>query len=183
MEFSPEVRQQLFDICRKSAEEAVRTGSIEAYPVPQMPGLEFSAAVFVTIRREGELRGCIGTVEARQILPRAVALAAASAAVSDLRFPPVTLEELVHLSFEISILTDFREIHDTGEIEIGRHGLLVVQGQCRGLLLPQVAREHKLDREQFLEQTCRKAGLPPEAWMSPATSISLFESQILSELL
>jgi uncharacterized protein (TIGR00296 family) len=104
-----------------------------------------------------------------------------SAAVEDLRFAPVRGEELDDLTIEISVLTPFRRIRDPNEIEVGRHGIYIVSGGNRGLLLPQVATEYGWDLTTFLGQTCRKAGLPEDAWRSSSTSIQIFEAQVFSE--
>jgi AmmeMemoRadiSam system protein A len=103
---------------------------------------------------------------------------AEAAAFDDPRFPPVTKEELKDLSIEISVLTPFKQITDVSEIEVGKHGIYMERGFYSGLLLPQVATEYGWDRETFLEQTCRKAGLPPDAWKEKNTKIYIFSADI-----
>jgi uncharacterized protein (TIGR00296 family) len=106
---------------------------------------------------------------------------ATAAATRDPRFAPITADELDGLSVEISVLSPERVVRDSSEIEIGRHGLEVRRRLARGLLLPQVAVEHDFDRERFLAETCRKAGLPADAWRDPATEVRLFEADVFSE--
>ena len=138
-------------------------------------------AAFVTLhKRSGELRGCIGHLEPDQLLPDVVAQCAVAACSADPRFPAVALAELADLAIEVSLLGPLEAIAGAEEIEIGRHGLVIEKGWRRGLLLPQVATEWKWDREQFLAQTCRKAGLPLDAWMHGAT-IWRFEAEVFGE--
>jgi AmmeMemoRadiSam system protein A len=139
------------------------------------------AAVFVTLKEKGQLRGCVGSVIATERLFLAVASAAANAAVRDHRFKPVSESELSELYYEISILSPFRLIEDESLIEVGKHGLMVEKGRHRGLLLPQVATSHGWDRETFLEHTCLKAGLPRSAWKEPDIEIFVFSAEILEE--
>lgn len=118
--------------------------------------------MFVTLHVQGELRGCIGTTEGDEPLGDATVRCAASAALRDPRFPAMRSEELGELNIEISVLSPLAPIRPE-EIEVGRHGLVVSDENHRGLLLPQVAPEHGLNREQFLAETCRKARLPQDA--------------------
>jgi AmmeMemoRadiSam system protein A len=149
------------------AREAVVAAASGAPPVPAT-GADFPAAsgAFVTIKRGGRLRGCIGTLECRLSLAEEVIRVAVSAAREDPRFSPLTVAELEGLEVEVSVLGPLELIdpRDPAAIEIGRHGLVVEQGYRRGLLLPQVAIEWGWDREEFLSQTCVKAGLHLEAW-------------------
>lgn len=136
--------------------------------------------VFVTLRVRGRLRGCIGVVEPFEPLGMSVARCAASAALDDPRFAAVCSDEIPLLQIELSLLSVPAPLRPE-EIEIGKHGLLITQGSRRGLLLPQVAVEHKLSPEKFLEETCRKAGLPPNAWREPETRILGFTCEVFSE--
>ena len=145
------------------------------------PDVEAARGVFVTLRKEGELRGCIGYVMPVEPLYRAVADNAMNAARGDPRFPPVQLEEVPNLTIEISVMTVPEEVDDIDEIEIGRDGLIVSEGMMRGLLLPQVATEYGWDRETFLSHTCRKAGLPMDAWRLGEVRIEKFSAQVFSE--
>jgi AmmeMemoRadiSam system protein A len=135
---------------------------------------------FVTIHARGRLRGCIGIVEPYESLGETISHCAVSAATQDPRFSPVRAEELADLQLEISLLSPPVPIR-ADDVEIGKHGLLVVQDRYRGLLLPQVATEHKLNREQFLGETCRKAGLHTNAWQEPETQIFGFTCDVFSE--
>jgi AmmeMemoRadiSam system protein A len=129
-------------------------------------------------QRGEELRGCVGYVTTCPVY-RAVAETARAAAFDDNRFPPVTREEAPDLAIELSILSPAQAIPPE-EIEVGRHGLLISWHGRRGLLLPQVPVEHAWDRTIFLEQTCRKAGLPPDAWQKGAT-IEAFTAEVFGE--
>jgi AmmeMemoRadiSam system protein A len=106
---------------------------------------------------------------------------AKSAAVNDYRFNPVTQDELGKLEYEISVLTPLKKINDINEIEVGKHGLVMKKGFNSGLLLPQVATEYNWDRETFLKETCRKAGLPSDAWKDKSTEIYTFSAEVFGE--
>jgi AmmeMemoRadiSam system protein A len=137
-------------------------------------------AAFVTIHRHGELRGCIGHLEADEPLGRVISECAVSACSADPRFPPVTASELPDLAIELSLLGALEPAESPADIIIGRHGLVVERGHRRGLLLPQVAVEWKWDRETFLAQTCHKAGLPRDAWKHGAL-MWRFEAEVFGE--
>src|SRR5207245_11432822 len=124
-------------------------------------------------RRDDELRGCIGTLEPREPLVETVARMAVAAATQDLRFPPVTVEELPGLAVEISVLTPAEPIAPE-QVQPGIHGVVVRHAGRSGLLLPQVATDHGWDRQTFLEYTCLKPGLPREAWQDPAATVLAF---------
>jgi AmmeMemoRadiSam system protein A len=157
-----EQQTHLLALARASVVAQVRGGArVEpaAMPLPDASG------VFVTIKERGELRGCLGTLQNRAGLAAEVIRCAADSASEDPRFPPVTPDELPDLSLEISVLGPLEAIEPRpGAFTIGVHGLVVEEGLRRGLLLPQVATEWGWDAEQFLRQTCVKAGLPPDAW-------------------
>jgi len=174
-----EEARTLLAIARRSLEAAVLGQSppdLEGYSGP----LAERCGAFVTLRRHDELRGCIGHVESDEPLVRTVATCAASAALNDPRFPQLSPAEVPDISIEISVLSPLAEIAPD-EIEIGRHGLMISRGLRRGLLLPQVPLEWGWDREEFLSQTCYKAGLPPDAWRHGAR-IQAFTTQIIDEL-
>jgi AmmeMemoRadiSam system protein A len=135
-------------------------------PDPRPP----ASGIFVTIKRHGELRGCLGVLEMRAPLVDEVVRCAKDSATADPRFPPMTLDEVADMTLEISVLGPLEQIDplDDTAIVVGRHGLLVEDGHRRGLLLPQVATEWGWDREQFLAHTCRKARLPDDAWRTGA---------------
>jgi len=172
-------RHALMDVARRSVAAAV-TGAGSAV-VADLP-LPDACGVFVTIKRGGELRGCIGTLQCRAGLDSEVARCASDAAREDPRFPPVTARELPDLSIEVSVLGPLEVIdpHEPGAITLGEHGLVVEQGVRRGLLLPQVATEWGWTVEQFLRQTCLKAGLSADAWQHGAR-VSRFEAEVFGE--
>ena len=161
-----EQRHHLLELARTSVRAQVSGGTPAmggATPLPEASG------VFVTLKQHGELRGCLGTLQNRAGLAAEVIRCAADSASEDPRFPPVTPQELPALSLEISVLGPLEEIEPRPDaFTIGEHGLVVEQGIRRGLLLPQVAVEWGWNNEQFLRQTCVKAGLPPEAWRQGA---------------
>jgi AmmeMemoRadiSam system protein A len=169
---TPAQRASLLACARRAIRDRVRGVQVASAP-PEDPALRAPGAAFVTITREGELRGCIGYVEAIKPLAEAVAHCAASAAIADPRFPPVTPDELSRLRVEVSVLSPLRPVADLQQIQVGTHGLLISRGGHRGLLLPQVATELGWDRETFLRQTCLKAGLSGDAWKHGA-EIQLF---------
>ncbi len=147
---------------------------------PVNPRLRENGGAFVTLERDGELRGCIGHLAADKPIARVVQDMAIAAATQDPRFPAVTWAELPGLEIEISALSSFQRVTDPGEIRVRRHGLVVSEGRRRGLLLPQVAEREGWDAETFLGATCRKAGLPLDAWKRGAT-IEIFTADVFSE--
>jgi uncharacterized protein len=172
-------KHSLVDLARRSIAAQV-TDSAE--PVPLGLELPDASGVFVTIKRRGELRGCLGTLECRRGLAGEVARCAADAASQDPRFPPVAADELPELSVEVSVLGPLEQIdpRNPRAITIGRHGLVAEQGFRRGLLLPQVAKEWGWTTDQFLRQTCLKAGLRGDAWQHDAR-ISRFHAEVFGE--
>jgi AmmeMemoRadiSam system protein A len=148
---------------------------------PRSPALAAPGAAFVTLHVGGELRGCIGTLDRRRSLWSVVGEMAGAAATRDPRFAPIDVTDLREMTVEISVLSPDTVIHRPEEIEIGRHGLDVRRAGARGLLLPQVAIEHGLDREKFLAATCRKAGLAADAWHDGGTEIRVFEADVFGD--
>ena len=144
--------------------------------------LERRSGAFVTLtrRKDGELRGCVGVPEPLYRLDQAVARAAVAAALHDRRFDPVDPSELPELSVYVSVLGDLGPIRPD-EVEVGRHGLVVRWEGRSGLLLPQVASERGWDRERFLDETCRKAGLPPGTWREPGCEVLAFTAIVFGE--
>ncbi|MBI5644186.1 MAG: AmmeMemoRadiSam system protein A [Deltaproteobacteria bacterium] len=138
------------------------------------------SGAFVTIHKDGMLRGCIGTFASPNPLYKTIIDMAVSAAAKDPRFMPLTPPELSEITIEISVLSPLKEISDVSEVEVGRHGLYIIKGRSRGVLLPQVATENGFNRIQFLEQTSIKAGLNQDAWKQGAT-IFTFEAEIFRE--
>ena len=136
---------------------------------------------FVSLHKQGGLRGCIGTFIGLRPLVNTVQEMAISASLNDPRFPPVSEDELKEIDIEISVLSPLREIKDLSEIEVGRHGIYITRGYLSGVLLPQVATEYAWDRDTFLQHTCQKAGLPPDAWKQEGTKIEIFSAQVFGE--
>jgi len=149
--------------------------SFEAFAAALRPG-----GAFVTFHCEGELRGCIGRIEADEPIGHVIARCAIAAATEDPRFAPISATELARLEIELSLIGPLEPIDGPHEIEIGRHGLVVERGRRRGLLLPQVAAEWRWDVETFLAQTCHKAGLPLDAWRAGAL-LWRFEAEVFGE--
>jgi len=176
-------RQRLIEHARAAVTTRIGGGR-EARGVaeePDAPALASPGAAFVTLHVDGALRGCIGTSERRRSLWRVVGEMASAAATRDPRFPPIAAGDLPGMTVEISVLSPDVVIHRPEEIEIGRHGLDIRRDGARGLLLPQVAVEHGFDREKFLAATCRKAGLPADAWHDDATEIRVFEAEVFGD--
>lgn len=167
--FTDVQKRALVDIARRAVRTSVAGGAGPAAVAPQ-PDFPDASGTFVTLKKHGELRGCIGTLECRRPLAEEVARVAVSAAREDPRFEPVRFSELDDLGVEVSVLGPLEPIDpaDPAAIVIGRHGLVVEQGSRRGLLLPQVATEWGWDRETFLAHTCAKAGLPADCWRKGA---------------
>ena len=172
-------KQALLDLARRSVRAHV-TGSPESVSLDM--ALPDASGAFVSLKRRGDLRGCLGTLECRRGLATEVARCAADAASEDPRFPPVAREELPEISIEVSVLGPLEAIDpgDVHAITLGRHGLVAEQGASRGLLLPQVATEWEWTTEQFLRQTCVKAGLAPDAWQHGAR-IFRFDAEVFGD--
>jgi AmmeMemoRadiSam system protein A len=175
-EYSSEERALLLRLAHESIESSLQPRELSLDPTTAH--LVELRGVFTSLYKQGALRGCVGYVLPAYPVYRAVAETARAAAFGDNRFSPVTKEELPLLEVELSILSPPTEIHP-GAIEIGRHGLLITYHGRRGLLLPQVAVEHHWDRVTFLEQTCRKAGLPMDAWQR--ASVQAFTAEVFGE--
>jgi AmmeMemoRadiSam system protein A len=139
------------------------------------------AGAFVTLTRDGDLRGCIGSIQAVEPLYKAVASSAVSAAFRDPRFPPLSPGELDHLELEISVMGPIERVTNIEDIVVGRDGLIISRGPYAGLLLPQVATEYGWDRQTFLDHTCRKAGLPPDTWRAQDCRIEKFSAFVFGE--
>ena len=177
-----EQRSQLLRIARESI-QAMLDGRKPQFDMATLDDdLKRPSGAFVTLNeRTGELRGCIGSIEARAPLAQAVSSSAINAAFRDPRFYPVTREELPNLHIEISVMSPIVPVSSVDEIEVGRDGLIISRGSRAGLLLPQVATEYGWDRETFLSQTCVKAGLPPDSWQSPGCRIEKFSAEVFGE--
>src|SRR5215470_18900027 len=176
-EYSPNERTFLLRLAHDAVESLVLGHSSDRH-IPD-PHLEQLRGVFTTLYLHGRLRGCVGYVAPIVPLYRAVFETARAAASQDTRFLPVTPDELGDLRVSLSVLSTLHSV-TASEIEIGKHGLVVSMEAGRGLLLPQVPVEHGWTREEFLEQTCRKAGLYPDAWRSGAT-LEAFTAEVFGD--
>jgi len=174
-----EEREELREIARKAIEARLTSGASVSRGVETASRkLKEPRGAFVTLYRKGELRGCIGQIVPRMPLGEAVAAMAQEAAFRDPRFTPVRPEELDDLKIEISVLTPLQKIDSTDEIEVGKHGIVIVRDRSMGLLLPQVATEYNWDRNEFLEHCCLKAGLPRNTWKDKETEIYIFSADV-----
>jgi AmmeMemoRadiSam system protein A len=170
-------KKSLIDIAKTTIAGRL-TGKDISEPHVESEVLKQKSGAFVTLKKHGRLRGCIGYIEARKPLYKTVAEMAMAAAFNDPRFPPLKPEELTHITLEISALSPLKEIKDIKEIEVGIHGLYITKGYNSGLLLPQVATEYKWDSLTFLKETCYKAGLHPDAWKDKDTRIYIFSADV-----
>jgi AmmeMemoRadiSam system protein A len=177
----PAARSLLLKLARQAL-EAELSGRRLHEPVDLDEELQRPAGAFVTLREtaNGDLRGCVGFIEPRLPLWRTVQEAAVGAALHDSRFPRVALRELASLSVQISVLSALAPIAPDA-VEVGVHGLVIRKGGRSGLLLPQVAPEHGWDREELLEHTCLKAGLPRETWRQPGCEMLAFTAEYFGE--
>jgi AmmeMemoRadiSam system protein A len=178
---TPELRRELLDLARRSI-----AGYFRREPLPRLASdraetFGEARALFVTLRKRGELRGCIGTLAPDGDLGRTVPRFARRAALDDPRFGPLDPDELAECEIEISVLTPPQPVESVEEIEIGRDGLILELGGRSGLLLPQVATEWGFDRERFLQEVSRKAGLFEDAWRDPSAKLWRFQADVFSE--
>ncbi|MFZ0333392.1 MAG: AmmeMemoRadiSam system protein A [Candidatus Acidiferrales bacterium] len=176
-------KRLLLQIARRAIESALAHAA--APDVSAATGnLAAPRGAFVTLRRSGRLRGCIGRVASSEPLAVVVAECAVAAATGDPRFPHLEAADLRDLQIELSVLSCTKRAAPE-EVQPGIHGLVISQGDHspgrRGVLLPQVAAEHRWSRERFLEETCEKAGLAPGAWQNPDTCIEIFTAEVFSE--
>ncbi|GAB4270959.1 MAG: AmmeMemoRadiSam system protein B [Candidatus Rifleibacteriota bacterium] len=163
--------------------------TLDAYlsgkPIPEFKfedkKFEEKRGIFVTLKKHGNLRGCIGFIKGVEPLKKAIPEMAISAATKDPRFNPVTHDELQDIEIEISVLTPMTEVKDISEIQIGRDGLFLQYGGHSGLLLPQVPVEWGWNVDEFLENLCLKAGLPPGSHKNPGARLQKFSAEVFSE--
>ena len=172
-------KQILLDLVRKTIEAMLESAAVSE-PADLPERLKKERGAFVTLKKHGRLRGCIGYIEARKPLYKTIEEMASAAAFNDPRFPPLKKEEWKDITIEISVLSPLKEILDFKEIKVGRHGLYIVRGGRGGLLLPQVATEYDWDSMTFLKETCHKAGLPSDAWKEEDTRTFIFSADIFS---
>ena len=177
MTVAPPDRGLLLELARHALRAAVTR--VRPPAASGAPVFDRQAGAFVTLRLAGALRGCIGIVEPQR-LGDVVVHCAGAAATADPRFPGLVREQVEHVRIELSVLSPLAPVRDPAELEIGRHGVVVEDGPRRGLLLPQVATEWGWSRDRLLAETCRKAGLPADAWRTGA-QVFAFEAEIFGE--
>jgi AmmeMemoRadiSam system protein A len=175
--YSSDDRQTLLRIAHESIASAFGDRALPKTPASSC--LSEMRGVFTTLSLHGHLRGCVGYALPVSPLYLAVAETARAAAFDDSRFQPVTLPEVSSLEVSLSVLSPLFPIRPE-EIKVGRHGLMISMGARRGLLLPQVPGEYGWDRETFLQQTCRKAGLATDAWQKDA-SLEAFTAEVFGD--
>jgi AmmeMemoRadiSam system protein A len=173
-------RQRLLRIARDSIVAHVGGGPFPENAVCDGEPSGRRGGAFVTLLKSGELRGCVGHIEMDEPLVDVVRRCAVAACSTDPRFAPVVASELPQIALELSLLGPLEPIDGPDEVEIGRHGLVVEKGRHRGLLLPQVASEWNWNARQFLEHTCRKAGLSLDAWKDDA-KLWRFEAEVFGD--
>ncbi|MCG2677010.1 AmmeMemoRadiSam system protein A, partial [bacterium] len=179
--YSKEEREELLKIARDSIKSYLTTRKPPRIET-ENPKLKQKRGAFVTLRRGEALRGCIGFIEPIFPLDHAISECAISAATKDIRFPPVTVEELSKITIEISVLSPTKRIVSVDEIKMGIHGVTVKKGLHNGVFLPQVAEETGWSKEEFLSQLCSgKAGLPPDAWKDKTTELYIFTIEKFEE--
>jgi uncharacterized protein len=179
-ELNAQEQEILLSIARQAIVDQVQTGRYEVEPREEK-SLNSRSGCFVSIKQQGKLRGCIGNFQSELPLFVEVAEMAVSSATNDPRFYPMHKADLVDFQLEISVLSPLEKIEEMDEIEVGKHGIYLEKSFHRGVLLPQVAAEHRWDRKTFLMQTCIKAGLPTDAWKTEDAEIYIFSAQVFSE--
>ena len=180
LQLNTEQKKTLLNIAKETIQSAVNKQSIPDFKITDAV-LNLKCGAFVTIHKNGSLRGCIGHIIGTTALYKTIAKMAVEAALHDPRFGPVMPGELGDIDIEISVLSPFEKISDITEIEVGVHGLFIKNGYYQGLLLPQVATEYNWDRKEFLEHTCQKAGLPGECYKSKSCEIFIFSATVFGE--
>ena len=179
-ELNTREQQALLAIARQAIIHGVQTGQEYIEPREEKT-LNQRNGCFVTIKQNGQLRGCIGNFQSELPLFKEVAQMAQASAAKDPRFYPLKENDLDNFTLEISVLSPLQKIEDIEEIEVGKHGIYIEKSFYRGVLLPQVALEHNWDRLTFLKQTCIKAGLPTDAWKADDAEIYVFSAQVFAE--
>jgi AmmeMemoRadiSam system protein A len=180
MQLTDKEKNTLLDIVKNAITAKINHKDMPEFNIDSETIKEKRGA-FVTLKKHGHLRGCIGYIKPVKPLAETVQEMAIAAAFHDPRFPSLKPNEVNDLTFEISVLSPLKRINNINEIEVGKHGLYMVRGYNSGLLLPQVAIEYKWDREAFLKETCYKAGLPLDAWMDEATEIYIFSADYFGD--
>jgi AmmeMemoRadiSam system protein B/AmmeMemoRadiSam system protein A len=174
-------KNELLSLARKSVEYAVRERKPYEPAASTSETLNQERGAFVTLKKSGDLRGCIGYTSAVKPLYVTVRDTATFAALRDTRFNPVAASELGQLEYEVSVLSPLRRVTDVRQIKVGQHGLLMKNGDYEGLLLPQVPVDEKWDRQTFLDETCVKAGMHAGCWKDENTDIFMFTAVVFGE--
>jgi len=170
-------KKTLHNIALTAIKKRLGNGS-PSKPESNTNTLKEKRGAFVSLHKHGQLRGCIGYIHGHKPLAEAINDMAIAAAFEDPRFSPLKESELADLDIEISVLTPMKLINDVSEIEVGKHGLMMIKGSYSGLLLPQVATQYNWNRQTFLTETCRKAGMSTDAWKDNDTEIYIFSADI-----
>jgi AmmeMemoRadiSam system protein A len=176
-DYNENERKFLLEYARDAVEYSVNNKEVPRRPsIPEK--LKKKRGVFVTLKMDGKMRGCIGEIFAQNPVIEAVRNCAVNSALKDERFKPVSEKELPELGYEISVLSPLQPLEDVSDLIIGKHGLLIVYGQLSGIILPQVAAEYGWNKTQFLEAVCRKAGLQIGAWKAPNALVFLYSAEV-----
>ncbi len=173
-------KKELLDIARKSIESYLHNNKVPEFKA-KSPALNEKRGAFVTLKKNGDLRGCIGRIVSDTPLYLVVSNVAIDSAVNDPRFEPLNYNELKDIEIEISVLAPFEKIKNLDEIEVGKDGLLIQKGFYSGIFLPQVPVEQGWDKETYLEQLCYKAGLPKDAYKDKSAVIYKFRAIVFNE--
>jgi AmmeMemoRadiSam system protein A len=176
---SAKEQKELLKIARDTIISHVNSGKVPAVDTSSK-GLNLESGCFVTIKQKGQLRGCIGNFVSEKPLYKLVQEMSVSAATRDPRFYPMKPEDLVDFELEISVLSPLEKTASIEEIQVGVHGIYIIKGSYRGVLLPQVATDYGWDRDEFLKHTCIKAGLPENAWQREC-DIYIFSALVFGE--
>ncbi|MDR2405798.1 MAG: AmmeMemoRadiSam system protein A [Deltaproteobacteria bacterium] len=169
IDFTDEQKKAILDWCRD-----LLRANLEGRVEPEGPDIEGDGGVFVTLKRAGELRGCIGVFDWSKPIKETIYRMAKAAAFADYRFKSVELPEVDSLEITVSVLSHPKKLNNIDDIVIGRDGLYLVHPKGRGVLLPVVAEEYGFKPQEFVENTCRKAGLPPNAYKDPEAELKVF---------
>ncbi|AFN73939.1 AMMECR1 domain protein [Melioribacter roseus P3M-2] len=181
MELSKEEKRMLLNAARKSIESIFTGEEPPKCDYSKYPSLKKESGAFVTLTENGMLRGCIGYITSDKPLYETVCEAAIHAAQNDPRFEPVRRTELPLIHIEVSVLSEPFPIDNYDDIVLGKHGLIVEEKGRRGLLLPQVPVEYNMNKEQYLEALCQKAGLPSDYWKVKQLNLYAFTADVFSE--
>jgi AmmeMemoRadiSam system protein A len=180
-DLNQDAQKEALTIARQTLEEYLNSGEILEIN-PKSQALLQKLGAFVTLKKNGQLRGCIGSFEPNEPLYQTIQKMAIAAATQDLRFPPVTSDELKDIKIEISVLSPRKKINDWKEIRLGKDGVVIQKGNRSGTFLPQVATETGWNLEEFLSQLCsQKAGLPSNCYKDTDTNIYIFQAQVFEE--